>query len=125
MYEIDEWDHVVELSDVPRPEPGAACPIVLAEEGRLVLSYQTPNTPSHSLAATCLAMVRFTRPYMHFFGPPNDEALAGHPLSCRGLRPYGVYRVDHSSLIRRLELESSTSEVSFGEEYSQTLRAFR
>lgn len=37
------------------------------------------------------------------FGPPNDEAFAGHPLAARGLRPYSVARVEASSWIRTLE----------------------
>ncbi|HEX8863370.1 MAG TPA: hypothetical protein VGC06_30595 [Actinomycetes bacterium] len=37
------------------------------------------------------------------WGPPNDEALQGHPLVDRGLRPYGVFRVEGSSWIRQLE----------------------
>lgn len=41
------------------------------------------------------------------FGPPNDEALAGHPLTERGLRSYSVFRMENSSLIRSLERMNS------------------
>jgi hypothetical protein len=41
------------------------------------------------------------------FGPPNDEAFAGHPLSVRGLTPYGVFEVKNSSWVRRLERMNS------------------
>ncbi len=37
------------------------------------------------------------------FGPPNDEAFAGHPLASRGLQPYGAFEVLASSWIRQLE----------------------
>jgi len=47
-------------------------------------------------------MVRFHAPYFHLAGPPGEEAIAGHPLAARGLHPYGVFRVDQSSLIRTL-----------------------
>jgi len=37
------------------------------------------------------------------FGPPNDEAFRGHPFASRGLHPYGAFRVEGSSWIRKLE----------------------
>lgn len=104
MYPIDEVDRLLELPEVPRPEPGAPCPVLLAEENRLVLSYWLPETPPYPADPTApFAFIRFERPYFHSFGPPNDEALQGHPLSARGLEPCRVYQVAHSSLIRRLE----------------------
>src|SRR5262249_17748356 len=39
----------------------------------------------------------------HYFGPPNDEALSGHPLYRKGLRHYGVCEVKNSSWVRALE----------------------
>jgi hypothetical protein len=50
-----------------------------------------------------VALVSFTQPYAHMFGPPNDEAFSGHPLASRGLRPYSVSEIRESSWIRRLE----------------------
>jgi hypothetical protein len=50
-----------------------------------------------------IVLVTFAQPYAHFFGPPNDEAFSGHPLSDRGLKPYGAYRVEDSSWVRQLE----------------------
>jgi hypothetical protein len=40
-------------------------------------------------------------------GPPNDEALLGHPLAARGLSHYGAYEVIDSSWIRKLERMNS------------------
>jgi len=37
------------------------------------------------------------------FGPPNDEAFSGHPLSSHGLKPYAIFEVQESSWIRKLE----------------------
>jgi len=105
MYSVDNLDQVVKLDDVPRPEAGAPIPMVLADEDGLVLSYLLrQDTPNHFDSAETFALVRFRLPLMHLFGPPNDEALHGHPLWGRGLDFYGVFRVDHSSLIRRLAL---------------------
>lgn len=47
---------------------------------------------------------------MHLFGPPNDEAIAGHPLSARGLYPYGVFQIGQSSLVRGLERRNAVHE---------------
>jgi hypothetical protein len=44
-----------------------------------------------------VSVVEFDGPYAHLFGPPKDEAIAGHPLSARGITPYGAFRVEDSS----------------------------
>lgn len=41
-------------------------------------------------------------PLMHLLGPPNDEAIRGHPLWRRGLDSYRAYQVEQSSLLRRI-----------------------
>lgn len=103
MYEIDELDSVLELMSVPQMEPGAPAPVILAEEGALVLSYELRDQILEQPTKSPVAIVRFLRPRFHLFGLPNDEALKGHPLAERGLAPYGAFRVIDSSLIRRLE----------------------
>lgn len=107
MYTVDKLDSLVKLSDVPRPDCGAPRPIVIAEEGRLVLSYCEIDEPPYEPTTAPLAVIRFARPYMHIFGPPNEEAISGHPLSSRGLYPCGAFRVDRSSLVRQLERRNS------------------
>lgn len=100
MYAIDEHDRVVELDDIPKPVTGAPDPIVVANEHAVVVSYVTeyPKT---------FCSVRFHLARTHLFGAPNDETLQGHPLWNRGLGFYGVFRVDQSSLIRRLAVMNS------------------
>lgn len=107
MYAIDELDTVVRLDEVPKQDSGAPCPIVLAEDGRLVLSYWEIDEPPYEPTTAPLAVIRFTRPYMHFFGPPNIDAISGHPLSGRGLHGGSAFRIDRSSLVRRLERMNS------------------
>ena len=104
MYEVDERDTVVELSDVPRSSPGAPWPVVVADEHHVQLAY---------LADACgqdwdgidvrvvdlrsdepVVLVTFERARAWFHGPPSDEAFAGHPLAARGLHPYAVFRID-------------------------------
>ncbi len=117
MYDVDERDRVVELTDVPQPSVGAPRPIVLADEHRVAITYfvqerefwQDPSNSStdpdgfHELSA----VVRFRGCIAHMFGPPNDEAFHGHPLAKRGLHPYGIFRIEDSSWIRRLERMNS------------------
>jgi hypothetical protein len=59
------------------------------------------------IAEEPIAMIRFVRCMAFMFGPPNDEAFRGHPLAGRGLRPYAVFEVQHSSWIRQLEQMNS------------------
>ena len=54
---------------------------------------------------------------------PNDEAFAGHPLSSRGLRPYGAFEVHDSSWIHQLEHMNSVHPYHRRERYLQ-LRHF-
>jgi hypothetical protein len=104
MYPIDDRDQVVPVEAVPWPDPGAPLPRVLGDESRLVLSYWLPSSPPHDASSPMdCAFVRFDQVRIHLFGAPNDETLTGHALGGRGLAHYGVYQINHSSLIRRLE----------------------
>lgn len=103
VYPIDDRDAVVELGDIPKPRGGAPMPFILADDGILLLSYFVPSEASADAGEKLTAAIlRFDLPLMHLFGPPNDEAIRGHPLWHRGLESYGTYRVDQSSLLRRL-----------------------
>ena len=118
MYEIDEKDSVRELPNVPQSSIGAPIPLVLSDDHRAVLAYYIEEkqpgwdgtairvvTPSQSEEP--IAIITFKFCYAHMFGPPNDEAFAGHPLAVRGLHPYGSFVVENSSWIRRLERMNS------------------
>src|SRR3569833_1602594 len=107
MYSVDELDRVVELDSIPKPEPGAPEPIVVADEQAVVVSYRTAHSEPSTDQLDTFCSVRFHLAHTHLFGAPNDEALEGHPLWNRGLGFYSVYRVDQSSLIRRLAAMNS------------------
>jgi hypothetical protein len=90
-------------------------PLVLAREERVVLAYLCHEKEPWAHAAApdeadawfdrrgeLIALVTF-RSRAFYLGPPNDEAIRGHPLFARGLASYGVYEVGHSTWIRRLE----------------------
>jgi hypothetical protein len=118
MYSIDNQDAVVERSDLPQLSIGAPCPVVLSGEHFLHLAYYLEDRQEgwdgstvrvvgeHSEGELC-ALVRFTHAAAHLFGPPNDEAFAGHPLADRGLEPYAAFEVNNSSWVRTLERMNS------------------
>lgn len=118
MYEVDERDRVTRLASVPQSSTGAPHPLVLSDGLTVVLAYYLQNRPSgwdgtwaRMVDATTdggpVAVVRFDRCHAHFLGQPNDEAFEGHPLASRGLEPYGVFEIQSSSWIRRLERMNS------------------
>jgi hypothetical protein len=107
MYDVDGADTVVPLAELPESDVGAPMPALAAAEHHLEVGYIARSKDDHGAK---IAVVRFARPYAHFFGPPNDEAFGGHPLAARGLEPYGAFRIDNSSWIRRLERMNSVHE---------------
>lgn len=120
MYVVDEKDQIVELDGMPQSSVGAPHPVVLSDEGKVVLAFYLQNTPEDWDRTTVrivgkdsnepVAIVHFTWCHAHMFGPPNDEAFSGHPLAERGLAPYGAYEVINSSWIRQLERMYSVHE---------------
>jgi len=114
MYSIDEKDSVIELTDVPRSDTGAPRPTVLASEEFVLLAYYLQEAPTYPTVSTpevlglhsqgeASALVKFSAPMAHMFGPPGDETFHGHPLYERGLQFYSVSEVLHSSWVRALE----------------------
>src|SRR5215813_12554762 len=97
MYTVDRHDRVEELTDLPQQSTGAPVPLLLANDADLVLAYRLEPMAEE------VAIVKFEGVAAHYFGPPNDEALSGHPLYRRGLRQYGIYEVKSSSWVRVLE----------------------
>lgn len=129
MYTVDERDRVVELKNVPQSDVGAPCPLVLASEGKVIVVYLVSNPPEGWDGTTVTvvgpdtpgepaAIVRFNMVTASMFGPPNDEAFAGHPLASRGLRPYGAFEVLDSSWVRRLERMNAVHPLHRPESYS-------
>lgn len=112
MYSVNQKDRVVPITDIPQSSVGAAIPIVLSDELVTVVAFYIQNTPegwdgtwvrvvSADTEGETVALIRFSICYASFFGPPNDEAFAGHPLAGRGLTPYGAFLIEHSSWIRQ------------------------
>ncbi len=135
MYEVDSLDTVVELQNAPKPDIGAPLPMLLCDEHHLILGYLVSEadpawdgtyvkmvTPeSEGMAVAC---IRFKLPSAHLFGPPNDEAFAGHPLAPRGLHPYAAFEVHNSSWIRKLERMNSVHPRHNRDHFFEGLRHF-
>lgn len=120
MYEVDDKDKVVKLSHVPEPEAGAPMPVVLAKEGTTVLAYYK-SAPDYS---DPIVVVRFSGCSTHMFGIPNDEAFSGHPLYERGLEYNGIFEIENSSWVRRLEQINSVHEHHNKKAFLEGLRHF-
>jgi hypothetical protein len=112
VYDVEGPDRAIAIADVPASSPGAPLPLVMANEHTLLLAYLAAHPDPNwdgtyvrvvdQMSVEPVAVVEFQRPTAHFFGPPNDETLHGHPLWGRGLKQYGVFRVEQSSWIREL-----------------------
>jgi len=133
MYVVDNRDRVVEVSGMPQSSVGAPLPVVLADEGTVLLAYllevREPDWDSSSIRVVTpssdepAALVRFQRPWAIAFGAPNDEAFSGHPLYERGLHPYATFEVEDSSWLRALEQMNSVHEHHRPDDFRQ-LRHF-
>jgi hypothetical protein len=70
MYAVDRHDRVEELTILPQQSVGAPLPVVLADDGGMVLAYQLEFEDDK------VAIVEFEHVAAHYFGPPNDERSA-------------------------------------------------
>jgi hypothetical protein len=107
MYQPKD-DRVIELSGTPQADTGAPFPIVVVADSRVSLAYyvtrgaDVPSAKPEAVPSESVALVHFEGVRAHYFGAPNDESLAGHPLYGRGLRPYAVSEVLDSSWLESL-----------------------
>ncbi|HEU0051990.1 MAG TPA: hypothetical protein VFQ39_02390 [Longimicrobium sp.] len=117
-YTPDECDRVVPLEGAPEYDFGAPLPTVLASEHQLFLvcllnersapwygSEESRGRPEGTDLP--VAVIEFRNALVHFFGPPNEEIIAAHPLAARGLTAHDAHRVENSSWIRALERMNS------------------
>jgi hypothetical protein len=105
VYSVGRDDRVVEVQDVPHPEPGAPLPRFVFDEHEVRLLYYVGEAwraarglDSGQRVVAC----RFDGVKAVYAGPPNDEALSNHPLYERGLRFYSAFRVEDSSWVAAL-----------------------
>jgi hypothetical protein len=96
MYSVEGDIVVISLDDLPLQEAGAPLPFVVASDNDLLLAYETRLGDE-------IAVLKFVGPFAHSFGPPNDEALHGHPLAKNGLHAYGNFEVLNSPWVAAAE----------------------
>ena len=107
MYEVDENDRVVELEDIPQSSIGAPLPVVLANEGLVVLAYYLENRDPDWDGKTVrmldadssdepIAIVRFQRCLSHIFGPLMTKVFQATRLPCAASA-----RMEYFALITR------------------------
>jgi hypothetical protein len=104
MYNISNTEKIVKLHDIPQSNVGAPCPQIMATEESIIVKYLIQNNINDDDE---WVTIKFSFPYSHIFGPPNDEAFTGHPLYKYGLRPYSAVEVVDSGWIRALESMNS------------------
>lgn len=110
MYSVSPFasDAVLELGDVPQPSVEAPCPIVVAGEDHLFVLYMLQSMPegwyntwvkiiSSDTKADPFAIILFHHSLAYYHGIPGDEAIHGHPLYRRGLRPHGAFEIENST----------------------------
>jgi hypothetical protein len=93
---------VVSLDTDWTPDPGAPAPLLVQNEDRAALIFE--STPSGESVLLEFGGCLLTR-----FGYPNDEALAGHQLYSKGLRSYGVFEVEESAWIADIVARNAVS----------------
>jgi hypothetical protein len=110
MYTDDPNSRLEEITTVPQSNVGCPSPQILAHEGGLLLAYLIQSKPPFwgpGAQPDTYALIRFVWPQAHLFGPPNDEAMNGHPLYVKGLHAYSCYQVFNSPWIRIMEQRNS------------------
>jgi hypothetical protein len=130
MYSIGPFanDTVVELRDMPRSSAGAPCPVVVAGEDQLFLLYVLQSIPegwydtwvkiiSPDAEGDPFALIAFHHPLAYCRGIPYGEALHGHPLYKRGLRPNEAFEIQNSSwqdgLVKMSRLQAAHRSESY------------
>jgi len=102
------------LETLPPCDVGAPLPSLLADDYRLTLFYLIAEKLEHwdgksvrsigrPTEGEQVAIVRFNFPLAHSFGPPNDEAISGHPYYGLGLLPYAAFEVHGSEWLDELK----------------------
>jgi hypothetical protein len=115
VYSVDNLDNLKPLANVPQMDTGAPLPILMQTEQGCCLAYLCRSAKA---AAESVAIINFEDTLASYFGEPNDEALAGHPLYDRGLSSYSAFEVTGSSWIRALENANRAHRLHSPESYA-------
>jgi hypothetical protein len=114
-------EKLIAVEDAPQSDVGAPLPCIVSSEHTLCLAYIMQIVDSNWDGSYVniigpdtengqVAIIQFEMAYAHFFGPPNDEAIEGHPLYKLGLKPYSVSKVEGSTWIKEFVKRNSVHE---------------
>jgi hypothetical protein len=109
MKTLDVAPFLTPWTEPPEMDSGAPCPALYSDEVGLRCAYYLSPRVAQDDA---VAVLKFEIVLQHRFGYPNDEALAGHPLSGLGLRPYNFYTVENSRWRTEIENQNSAHHLS-------------
>jgi hypothetical protein len=119
MYSVDDRDRVLAVPQLPKPDVGAPCPVVVADQFTLVLAYYVSAPPpadwdgipreiTSDSTAESAALITLSGCRTYIQTEITDATIEGHPLYERGLESYKAFEVLHSSWIRELEQFQAT-----------------
>jgi len=108
-------ESVREIFSLPQSDVGAPLPQVFSSGWKTFLIYMISEPDpewdgsyvnvidNKSNTDYPIAIVEFIHPQSHRFGIVNDEAINGHPLYLKGLRPYSAHIIENSSWINEIK----------------------
>jgi hypothetical protein len=105
VYAPDDHARLVPLRpELPEADSGAPLPVVAATEHDVLLAYYAGVSLQDELGdEDAVVVVRFSSSFASMLGPPNEEAIEGHPLAPAGLRPFEFVQVEGSPWVARLD----------------------
>ena len=102
---------VVELSDLPPPEPNTQDVVLLRVDHATFVTYEVNPYSGHPMQGHVLIRLLACTTFQG--GGPNDDALDNHPAAHFGLRPYAVQEVVNSPWItERLRIQNKDGVAS-------------
>jgi hypothetical protein len=100
--------------ELPQSSVGAPLPKILSDESSLYVAYYLESSQNFTNGTSIkevteestdetVGIISFELFLAYQFGAPNDEAIDGHPLSSKGLRPYGSFIIENSKWLKYFE----------------------
>lgn len=99
---------LIEIQDQFVMDVGAPCPLLITDNGDLRLIFYSNDENSKELRQRNnlhdhgIIELSFKSQSFFSLGPPNDEALEGHPYFELDLNPYSFYELLDSDLIAKI-----------------------
>ncbi|RWY54260.1 hypothetical protein [Mucilaginibacter gilvus] len=90
---------LVAIKKTFRVDGGAPCPVIISDDNNLrLIFYGSENATEEER----IIGLKFISVFYHSFGPPNGEALDGHPYYDLGLGQFDFCELLNSDLVEKL-----------------------